>query len=97
LFTLNIGGLALANLILMFKKGRSENGLIICGSLVLFAIAAYRINLVSIGQLIPLYPQLGEIHYIPSPHEIIMGVGMIALMIFLYSVLYKVLPIYKRG
>jgi Ni/Fe-hydrogenase subunit HybB-like protein len=61
----------------------------------MLAIGAYRITLVSIGQIIPLYPQLGEVHYVPSSHEVIMGVGMMALMVLLYSVLAKVLPIRK--
>ena len=97
LFTLNILGLVVADVILMTKKGRTENGLLIATILTMLAIAAYRINLVSIGQLIPLYPQLGEVHYVPSWHEVVMGVGMMALMVLLYSVLAKVLPMKKSG
>jgi Ni/Fe-hydrogenase subunit HybB-like protein len=96
LFVLNIGGLVVANGIMMTKKGRTENGLLIASTLTMFAIGAYRINLVSIGQIIPLYPGLGEVHYIPSHEEIVMGIGMMALMVFLYCVLAKVLPIQKR-
>ncbi len=96
LFILNILGLVVADIILMTKKGRTENGLFIACTITLLAIGAYRINLVSIGQLIPLYPGLGEVSYVPSHEEIIMGIGMLALMVFLYSVLAKILPIQKR-
>ncbi|MBE9503855.1 MAG: polysulfide reductase NrfD [Proteobacteria bacterium] len=95
LFILNILGLVVADVILMTKRGRTENGLLIATTLTMLAIGAYRITLVSIGQIIPLYPQLGEVHYVPSREEVIMGVGMLALMVLLYSVLAKALPIRK--
>jgi molybdopterin-containing oxidoreductase family membrane subunit len=91
-FALNIGGLAAALLILLFNKGRTVKGLLVATSLILLAIIAYRINLVSIGQLVPLYPGMGELYYHPTVPEISVAAGLMALLILLYMVLSKVLP-----
>jgi molybdopterin-containing oxidoreductase family membrane subunit len=89
---MNIGGLATAFFILMFRKGRTVNGMFIAAILVELAIIAYRINLVSVGQLVPLFPGMGEIHYRPTLSEISVALGLVALVILLYTVLSKVMP-----
>ena len=91
-FAINIGGLIAAFLILLSKKGRTVNGLLIATSIIQLAIIAYRINLVSVGQLTPLFPGMGELYYHPTFPEISVALGLIALIILLYMVLSKVIP-----
>lgn len=93
LFILNLGGLALAMIIVTFKKGRTQKGLLIATVVTLLAIGAYRINIISVSQLIPLFSELGELQYVPTPAEIAPLVGLIALLMFLYAVLTKLLPL----
>ncbi|KKL54405.1 hypothetical protein LCGC14_2265740 [marine sediment metagenome] len=92
LFVMNIGGLTLAFLILLFKRGRTPNGLLIASSIIQLAIMAYRIDLVSVGQLAPLYPGMGELYYYPTLSEISVALGIVALIILLYTVLSKIIP-----
>ncbi len=92
LFVMNIGGLTLAFLILLFKRGRTPNGLLIAASIIQLAILSYRINLVSVGQLAPLYPGMGELYYYPTLSEISVALGLVALIILLYTVLSKIIP-----
>jgi molybdopterin-containing oxidoreductase family membrane subunit len=92
LFVLTIGGMFVALLILLFKQGRTIKGLSVASSLTLVAIAAYRYNLVIVGQLVPLLPGIPEIHYSPTGIEISVTVGIVALVMLLYTVLTKVLP-----
>ncbi len=92
LFVMNIGGLTLAFLILLFKRGRTPNGLLIASSIIQLAIMAYRIDLVSVGQLAPLYPGMGELYYYPTLSEISVALGLVALIILLYTVLSKIIP-----
>ena len=91
-FAINIGGLIVAFLILLSKKGRTVNGLLIATSLIQLAIIAYRIDLVSVGQLTPLYPGMGELYYHPTFPEISVALGLIALVILIYTVLSRVIP-----
>jgi molybdopterin-containing oxidoreductase family membrane subunit len=91
-FLINMVGLYAAVAIVSFKKYRNPKGLLYASSITIIAIAAYRINLISIGQLIPLYPELGEIEYVPNIHEIAPFIGLVAILMFLYAVLTKVLP-----
>jgi molybdopterin-containing oxidoreductase family membrane subunit len=92
-FVLNIGGLVVAFIMLLYKKWRTANGLLVVGAIVQVAIMSYRINLVSVGQLAPLFPGMGEIHYIPTFSEITILLGIIALVILLYTILSNVLPV----
>jgi molybdopterin-containing oxidoreductase family membrane subunit len=96
LFVLNIGGMTIAALLLMFKKGKSVTGLLTASFLTMAAILAYRINLLSVGQVVPLYPELGELEYIPTLTEIAPLIGLVALLMLLYAVLTKVLPMEER-
>ena len=92
LFMINIGGLVLAFLILLFKKGRTPNGLLIATSIVELAIIAYRIDLISVGQLTPLFPGMGELYYHPTLPEISLALGILAQIILLYVVLTRIIP-----
>jgi Ni/Fe-hydrogenase subunit HybB-like protein len=92
LFVLNIGGMIAAALILFFRKGRSLKGLFIASTLTIIGILAYRINLIIVGQLVPLYPELGELYYVPTVPEIAVLLGLVALVTFLYVVLSKLIP-----
>jgi len=90
---INMVGLYGALAIVSFRKYRTPKGLLYASSITIIAIAAYRINLISIGQLVPLYHELGEIHYVPNIHEIAPFIGLVAMLMFLYAVLTKVLPL----
>lgn len=91
-FALNMGGLVAAFIILLFKKGRTPNGLLVATILTVLAILAYRIHLISVGQLVPLFPGMGELYYHPTFTEISVAIGLVALLTFLYLVLSKLLP-----
>ena len=95
-FVLNIGGLVLAFILLLSKKWRTPNRLLIVGAIIQVAIISYRINLVSVGQLAPLFPGMGEIYYIPTFSEVTIILGIIALVILLYTVLTNVLPVEEK-
>jgi len=95
LLSLNIIGMIIAIIILMFKKGRTVPGLFISSLLTIVAIMAYRINLISVGQLVPLYPEMGTLHYVPSVPEISVALGIVALMVLLYMIFAKILPMEK--
>ena len=79
-------------LILLFKRGRTIKGLSIASCLTVIAIIAYRIDLIVVAQIPPLFPGIGEIYYIPTVPEMAVVAGLIALALFLYLVLTKVLP-----
>ncbi len=95
-FVMNIGGLILAFLILLFKKGRTPNGLLIAASIIQLAIIAYRIDLITVGQLVPLFPGMGEMYYYPTLSEISVALGIIALIVLLYAVLSKIIPMEEK-
>jgi molybdopterin-containing oxidoreductase family membrane subunit len=92
LFIINTAGLFAAMLILFFKRGRTIKGLSIASSLTVIAIIAYRFDLIIVAQTPPLFPGIGEIYYIPTVPEMAVVAGIIALALFLYVVLTKVLP-----
>jgi Ni/Fe-hydrogenase subunit HybB-like protein len=92
LFIINTAGMFVAMLILIFKWGRTIKGLFIASALTVIAIVAYRIDLVVVAQTPPLFPGIGEVYYIPTAPEMAVVAGIIALAIFLYTVLTKVLP-----
>jgi molybdopterin-containing oxidoreductase family membrane subunit len=95
-FLTNILGLMLALLILAFKWGRTANGLIAATSVIQVAIIAYRIDLVSVGQLAPLFPGMGHLHYYPNLAEISVALGIIALVILLYTLLSRIIPMEEK-
>jgi molybdopterin-containing oxidoreductase family membrane subunit len=91
-FLINTIGMFIAMAILLFKRGRSITGLLIASSVTMIAIMAYRINLIIVAQIPPLFPGTGEIYYIPTVPEMAVVAGIVALIIFLYLVLTRVLP-----
>ncbi|MBC8412968.1 MAG: polysulfide reductase NrfD [Nitrospira sp.] len=97
LFAMNIGGLIIATIITAFKKGRTPMGLFIATTITILAIAAYRLNLLSVGQMIPLYPEIGEIQYIPTLPEVMPFFGLVALLMLIYSILTKLLPMEENA
>lgn len=92
LFIINTAGMFAAMLILVSKRGRTIKGLSIASTLTIIAIVAYRIDLIVVAQISPLFPGIGEIYYIPTVPEMAVVLGIIALALFLYIVLTKVLP-----
>jgi molybdopterin-containing oxidoreductase family membrane subunit len=92
-FLINMVGLYGALAIVAFKKGRTPRGLLYASAITIIAIAAYRINLISIGQLVPLYHEIGEIEYVPNIHEIAPFIGLVAMLMFLFALLTKILPL----
>jgi Ni/Fe-hydrogenase subunit HybB-like protein len=95
-FLINMVGLYAALAIVSFKKYRTSRGLLYATSITIIAIGAYRINLISIGQLVPLYPEMGEIEYVPNIHEVAPFIGLVAILMFVYAILTKLLPLEDR-
>lgn len=92
-----IGGMVIALLILL-KWRKTIMGLAVASSLVLLAAAAYRYYFVIVGQLAELVPDLQglpELRYSPTGIETAIVVGIVALVLFLYTVLTRVLPMEK--
>ena len=92
LFLINTAGMFAAVIILLFKWGRTVKGLTIASSVTITAIVAYRIDLIIVAQIPPLFPGIGEIYYIPTMPEMAVVAGIISLALFLYLVLVKALP-----
>lgn len=92
LFLLNTTGMFAALIILLFKWGRTVKGLTIASSITITAIVAYRIDLIVVAQIPPLFPGIGEIYYMPTIPEMAVVAGIISLALFLYLVLSKALP-----
>ncbi len=97
LFLINMVGLYAALIMTAFKKLRTARGLFWSSSITIIAIAAYRINLISIAQLVPLYHELGEIQYVPNMHEVAPVIGLTAALMLLFAILTKVLPLEDTG
>jgi len=97
LFVLNVGGLVVALLILLFKGGRTVPGLLVASVLTIAAVAAYRYNLTVVGLLVPLSPEAFRLYrglsYSPTIVELSIAAGIVALVMFLYTVLTKVVPL----
>ena len=92
LFLINTIGMFTAMAILLFKRGRSITGLLIASCITMIAIIAYRVNLIIVAQIPPLFPGTGDIYYTPTTPEMAVVAGIVALVIFLYLVLTRVLP-----
>jgi molybdopterin-containing oxidoreductase family membrane subunit len=97
-FALNYIGLFGGLLILLSKKGReTKKGLTLASLLAVLGIMNYRYYLVVGAQLVPLQPAMPEVHYIPTFPETAVAVGIVAVPVFLYSVLTKFLPMEPIG
>jgi molybdopterin-containing oxidoreductase family membrane subunit len=93
---LHLGGLLVALLILISKKGKTALGLSVASILALVGVAAYRFNLIVVGQLVPLLPDLPVITYFPTLIEISVVAGIVALALFLYTILTRFFPMDKN-
>lgn len=94
LYVVNIGGLIATLVILLLPGGRSRRGLFVASSIAVLAMAAYRYNLVVVGQSVPLWEgQAGQaISYSPTGTEVSVAIGIVALVLFAYTILVRVLP-----
>ncbi|HAL49121.1 MAG: hypothetical protein FI707_12745 [SAR202 cluster bacterium] len=90
---LHVGGYVLAFAVLLFKWGRTAPWLFVASIVTLIGVAAYRYNLTTVGQAVPLFPFLEDVHYTPSWHEISLSLGIVASAILGYSIATKLLPI----
>lgn len=89
LFILNIFGLLVAFLMLLSKKGRSFPNITLPAVIIVFAISAYRYNLIIVGQEIPLFNGEQIMYYTPSFTEISICSGITALALLLYRFILK--------
>ncbi|UCF57166.1 MAG: polysulfide reductase NrfD [Deltaproteobacteria bacterium] len=101
LLILNIGGLVVALLILLFKRGRqTRGGLTVASILAIAAVAAYRYTLVVVGSLVPKVPDLhgtSNISYSPTWAEISVVVGVISLLMLIYMGLSRAIPLQEAS
>ncbi len=87
MFLLNILGMAIALMILVLPKGKFYPRILISAILIVFAISAYRYNLIIIGQEIPLFEGEPVHKYFPAFTEIIICAGITAFIILAYLTL----------
>lgn len=87
LFLLNILGLAIALIILILPKGKHFPRLIFAAIIIVFAISAYRYNLIIVGQEIPLLEGDFIQKYSPTLTEIFVCAGITSFIILAYQVL----------
>lgn len=87
-----IAGMIIPFVLLLLSKGKQRTLMFIASALMIFSIFFMRLDLVIIGQIVPLYFDLGvkEFHhlhtYAPSLHEILVvlgGVGLCGLLFLL--------------
>ena len=99
LYALNLGGLAVALAILVVRRGQEAGSLLVASLIAVLAIAAYRYNLVIVGQMTPLWPgQTGPaVDYAPTGGELAITLGIVALALLAYTVLVRVLPVKEAG
>ena len=90
---LHVGGYAVALLILALNINRRNPAWFGAAALVaLVAAGAYRFNLTAAGQSPKLLPFLEDVSYWPTWVEISITMGIVALVLLLYSVAVRVLP-----
>jgi dimethyl sulfoxide reductase membrane subunit len=85
-FILNIFGLFIALLLLLSKLGRQFSVMVIASILIVFAISAYRYNLIIVGQEIPLLDGVEVLKYKITLTEVAISAGITALIILTYQV-----------
>ncbi len=92
MFVWNFVGLFGGLFVLLSKKGKTIKGLSVASFLAITGILAYRYYLVVVAQIVPLQVGLPEVYYIPTFTEWSISAGIVALVLFLYAVLTKLLP-----
>jgi dimethyl sulfoxide reductase membrane subunit len=85
-FILNIFGLLIALLLLVFKTGKQFSTMVIASILIVFAISAFRYNLIVVGQEIPLLDGVEVLKYKITLTEVAISAGITALIILTYQV-----------
>jgi molybdopterin-containing oxidoreductase family membrane subunit len=91
IFMVNVIGLIVAFVLLLFKKTKLLLG--IASALILISVGAYRYNLVIVPQKVPIIPGIENIQYSPTIYEIMICLGVVCLSTLIYSVLTKIIPL----
>jgi molybdopterin-containing oxidoreductase family membrane subunit len=86
LFILNLGGLLVALLLLLSNFGKKLSGMLLASILIVFAISAYRYNLIIVGQEIPLLEGVEVIKYRITSTEVAICAGITSLIILAYQI-----------
>jgi molybdopterin-containing oxidoreductase family membrane subunit len=96
LSVVHVAGYFVAFVLLLYVLMRRREWLVpalaAAAAITLVAVAAYRYNLVTVGQAVPLLPFIPRDHYAPSWTEISIAVGIVALIALSYSILTRILP-----
>jgi Ni/Fe-hydrogenase subunit HybB-like protein len=85
-----IGGMLIPFILLLISKGKQLTFMLIASALMIFSIFFMRLDLVVVGQIVPLYLDLGvkeypRLHpYFPSLHEILVVLGGVGLCGFAF-------------
>jgi len=86
-FILNIFGLFIALLLLLSKLGRQFSVMVIASILIVFAISAYRYNLIIVGQEIPLLEGIEVLKYKITLTEVAISAGITSFIILAYQII----------
>jgi molybdopterin-containing oxidoreductase family membrane subunit len=97
----HVGGYVVALVLLLYVLMRQRAwlvpGLAAASAITLVAVAAYRFNLVTVGQAVPLLPVIPRDHYWPSWTEISVATGIVAMVALAYSTLTRLLPMEEEA
>ena len=97
LSVIHVAGYVVAFVLLLYVLVRRREWLVptlaAASVVTLVAVAAYRYNLVTVGQAVPLLPFIPRDHYWPSWTEISIAVGIVSLIALSYSILTRLLPL----
>ena len=88
-FILNIVGMFIALLLLLSKAGKQFSTMVFAAVLIVFAISAYRYNLIIVGQEIPLFEGIEVLKYNITLTELAICAGITSLIILAYQVVVK--------
>lgn len=86
-FILNIFGLLFALLLLLSKLGRKFSMMVLASIVIVFAISAYRYNLVIVGQEIPLFEGMETLKYQITLTEVAICAGITSFIILAYQII----------
>lgn len=97
LSVLHVAGYFVALVLLLYALARRREWLVpalaAASAITLVAVAAYRFNLVTVGQAVPLAPFIPRDQYWPTWTEISIAAGIVALIGLSYSILTRALPL----
>jgi len=86
-FILNIFGLLIALLLLLSKIGKQFSMMVLASVLIVFAISAYRYNLIIVGQEIPLLEGIEVLKYSITLTEVVICAGITSFIILSYQLI----------